>query len=79
MLNSTYIYINRLDTGANVQTIDCRYSPDVYFLNTTLVFFLSKPKWVLGVTYYITMTQGVGTAAYLDCGTEAGSFGSKMH
>jgi len=78
MLNSTDIVIRRLDTNAAVYTIDCKYSPDVYFLNRTLVFFVTKPSWILGMTYYITMSQGVFTANQY-CGLEAGSFGSKIY
>lgn len=78
MLNSTDITIYRLDNYQNVYQIDCRYSPDVYFINRTLVFFVRNPPWVLGVTYYITMTDGVATAANLYCGTEASGFGGKM-
>ncbi len=71
-LNGTYIYINQVG-GGTVYTIDCKYSPDVYFLNTTLVFFVVNPPWVLGVSYYVTMTAGVATADYY-CGTESGGF-----
>lgn len=76
-LNSTFIFIRRLDNGTVVRQIDCKYSPDVYFQNTTLIFFVPNPPWILGVTYYITMSQGVATAAYLFCGTEAGGFTGK--
>ncbi len=75
MLNSTFITIYRLDNYQNVYQIDCRYSPDVYFINSTLIFFVRSPPWVLGVTYFITMTDGVATAANLYCGTEASGFG----
>jgi hypothetical protein len=83
-LDGTYIYIYQQGGSGNpVYTIDCKYSPDVYFLNTTIVFFVVDPPWVLGVTYFIHMTEGVATADYY-CGTEAGSFygtmfGKKMY
>jgi hypothetical protein len=77
-LNGTDITIIRLDTGLPVYSIDCKYSPDVYFINTTLVFFVTNPPWILGKTYYITLSQGVATANQY-CGLEAGSFGSKIY
>ncbi len=76
-INGTYISIYRLDTNAFVYRIDTKYSPDVYFINNTLVFFVTTPPWILGVTYYITMSQGVATAN-LYCGLENGGFGGKM-
>jgi len=76
-LNGTYILIRRLDTNAIVYQIDTKYSPDVYFLNTTLVFFVTSPPWILGVTYYIEMPQGVATAD-IYCGLENGGLYGKM-
>ncbi|CAF4199097.1 unnamed protein product, partial [Rotaria sp. Silwood2] len=70
-LNGTYIYIYRMGYGNPVYTIDCKYSPDVYFINTTMVFFIQNPSWTLGATYYVTMTEGVATADQY-CGVEAG-------
>jgi hypothetical protein len=60
-----------------VYTIDVKYSPNVFFLNETLVFYVTNPPWILGVTYTISMTQGVGTAD-LYCGTEYAGFGIKL-
>ena len=77
LLNGTYITIRRLNNNAIVRQIDCKYSPDVYFQNTTLIFFVPNPTWILGVTYYIQMSQGVATAAYQYCGTEAAGFTGK--
>ena len=75
--NATLIQIFNLNNNALVAKIDCKYSPDLYILNTTLVFFVPNPPWVLGVTYYITMSDGVATADQY-CGTEANGFTSKM-
>ncbi|CAF1506083.1 unnamed protein product, partial [Rotaria sordida] len=72
-LNGTYIDIYQLNTYALFHRLDCKYSPDVYFINKTLIFFIHNPSWVLGATYYIVMTEGVATADQY-CGVEAGSF-----
>lgn len=79
-LNGTTISIVRiLPSGATttVRTIDCKYSPDVYFFNNTLVFFVTNPAWVLGNTYYVVLSQGVVTADVY-CGTEAGSYNGRI-
>ncbi|CAF0859676.1 unnamed protein product [Adineta ricciae] len=73
-LNQTYISIYRVG-GSLVRRIDCKYSTDVYIFNSTLIFFVPNPPWVLGATYYITLTDGVATADYY-CGPEATGFGS---
>lgn len=75
-LNQTYISIYRVGVGL-VRQIDCKYSTDVYIFNTTLIFFVPNPPWVLGATYYITLTDGVATADYY-CGPEATGFSSKI-
>ncbi|CAF3417532.1 unnamed protein product, partial [Rotaria sp. Silwood2] len=72
-LAGTYISIYPMDYGSLTYTIDCKYSPDVYFLNKTIVFFIQNPSWTLGATYYVAMTEGVATADQY-CGVEAGSF-----
>lgn len=72
--NQTYIYIRQVTNNAIVATIDCKYSPDIYFLNTTIVFFVRSPPWVIGMNYYVQVTEGVVTADRF-CGTESGGFG----
>ena len=75
--NQTYILIYQLSNNALVYYIDCKYSPDVYFLNTTIVFFVRGIVWTLGMTYYVAATEGVVTADQY-CGTESGGFGGKL-
>ena len=76
-LSSTYIYINQIG-GGTVYYIDCRYSPDVYFLNNTIVFFVPSSTWTLGMTYYVTMTDGVATADEY-CGVEASGYYGRLY
>jgi hypothetical protein len=75
--NQTFIYIRQTTNNLVVVQIDCKYSPDVYFLNMTLVFFVRSPPWIIGMTYYVQVTEGVVTADRF-CGTEAGGFGKLL-
>ncbi len=77
MLDGTYIRIYRLNPNALNRQIDIKNSPDVFFLNNTLVFYVTNPTWTLGQTYYITMTEGVGTADRY-CGTEYGAISGNI-
>lgn len=71
--NGTYIRIYN-SSGSQVRAIDTKYSPDVFFLNTTLIFYVRNPPWVLGVSYFVNLDQGVLTANNT-CGTESGGLG----
>ena len=77
ILNQTYIRIYRFDNNAQVYLIDCKYSPDIYFINNTLVFYVRNPPWIAGLTYFITSTDGVATADRY-CGIEGNGFGNKI-
>ncbi|CAF4718722.1 unnamed protein product, partial [Rotaria sp. Silwood2] len=77
-LAGTYIRIYQMGYGSPAYTIDCKYSPDVYFLNKTIVFFIQNPSWTLGATYYISMTDGVATADQY-CGVEAGGISNSVY
>lgn len=72
-MENTFIYIRRRDTGSTIYTIDCKTSPDVYFINKTIVFFVPSTYWTPGRTYYVSMTEGVATADQY-CGIEGDGY-----
>ncbi|CAF3937018.1 unnamed protein product [Rotaria sordida] len=76
--SGTYIDIYQLNNNALFRRLDCKYSPDVYFINSTIVFFIHNPSWSLGVTYFITMTDGVATSDQY-CGVEAAGFSNNRY
>lgn len=71
--NNTFIRIYTT-AGTLIRLIDTKYSGDVFFMNTTLIFYVRNPPWVLGTSYAITLDQGVITANNT-CGTEQGGLG----
>lgn len=58
-------------------SIDCRYSPDVFYLNSTIVFYTRGVTWNIGQTYYIYLYEGVATSDQA-CGVQAPAFGSMI-
>lgn len=70
---SIRIYDNSI---GQVRSIDTRTSGDVFFSNTTLIFYVRNPPWVLGRTYRIEFDQGVITANNT-CNTESNGFSGK--
>ena len=74
--NVSQIQIRRLNDVVSIWSVDTRFSPDVYYINTTLVFYARTAVWTPGLTYYVTLAEGVATSDQA-CGAEAGSFGSK--
>ena len=70
------IRIYNVPSNTLVYIIDTRTSPDVFFLNTTLQFYVRNPPWTLGASYYVAFDQGVITANNT-CATESSGFGGK--
>lgn len=76
--NGSQIRIQRSDNGNWAWWADCRFSPDVYYINNTIVFYARTATWVPGLTYYITLTEGVATSDQA-CGVESGTLWSKFN
>jgi hypothetical protein len=75
-INSTYIYIYRFTdvnftTWTTAKSIDTKSYPEIFFINTTLVFFVPNPSWTPGATYFVYLSQGVATSDTY-CGIESG-------
>ena len=77
MKNGSQIRIYLESNSSLVWWVDSRYSPDVYYINTTLVFYVRNYRWTPGETYYIILLQGVATADQY-CGMESPGFGSEI-
>ncbi len=75
--NGSQIRIYVASNSTLVWWVDSRYSPDVYYINNTLVFYVRNYQWTLGETYCITLLEGVGTADQY-CGMESPGYGGEM-
>ena len=68
------IYI--LSTSTLVWWIDTRYSPDVFYVNNTLIFYVRNFQWTLDETYFVYLLEGVATSDQY-CGIESPTFGGE--
>ncbi|CAF1507219.1 unnamed protein product [Didymodactylos carnosus] len=61
--NGTYVKIYH-QNGTMVWSIDCSWSPDVFYTNQTIIFIVRNPNWDAGALYYINFDNGAssGTA-----------------
>ena len=57
--------------------IDARFSPDVFYFNNTLVFYVRNFQWTLGETYFVYLLEGVATADQY-CGIMSAAFGREL-
>jgi hypothetical protein len=75
--NGSQIRIYIASNSTLVWSVDCRYSPDVFYNNNTFFFYVRNYRWTLGETYFVTFLEGVATADQY-CGMESPAFGSEM-
>ena len=79
-MENTFIHINQKlpSFTTTIYTINCKTSPDVYFIDRTIVFFVPSIIWTLGSTYTVSMTEGVATEDQY-CGLEADDYSGKRN
>ncbi len=68
-------YTPNINSSILVWSVDPQYSPDVFYFNRTLVFFVLNYNWIPGGQYVILLLQGVATA-YQYCGMESPQYGT---
>ncbi len=57
--------------------IDTKTSSDVFYINSTIVFYVRNFQWTLGETYCVVLLEGVATADQY-CGLESPTYSGEM-